>query len=506
MASRSGKITVGLNGLPGFPRIGTDFIFAFVIADPVATLKRMYIIKILFQKAGIFFLLSSLVLACQAFAQVRAAQEKSAQDTVPKAGPPIVDEFNTSIGYNLKVTVETTPVYKDSALVSQIIDRLPKNSVVGVLAEYDTWYKIEYGPEEKRTQGWVISFGVERTHELEHVVAGREEVSRWAGQKLIVTAGETMIRSFPASGAEVLARAYRNEIFDIAGESQDYYMVTLSNAVRGWVWKADVEIYVQPKYTKEQVREMLVNSQKQSSRLEELQSLLKDLGVRRNTAKNELQILEKLMAVKMTEAERLKTGKKSFFQYDSLKHRTSLHGFLERQVPGSKLGLGPTMTKGIGISFFWSEKLTGDFSFCSGTPTLRKLLATQPPLPASLTGFDTLNVSLRYIQIGVRYTFGKLKGFPILSKMNNHLYLGLGRMSLKPTAAGLGASQNLLGPVIGWGVSSRLFKRLGFEAGLRFFPARAEVTDVRSSGKSMLAKKKVIIVNQGLFFGVKWNF
>jgi hypothetical protein len=90
--------------------------------------------------------------------------------------------------------------------------------------------------------------------------------------------------------------------------------------------------------------------------------------------------------------------------------------------------------------------------------------------------------------------------------MNNHLYLGLGRMSLKPTAAGLGASQNLLGPVIGWGVSSRLFKRLSFEAGLRFFPARAEVTDVRSSGKSMLAKKKVIIVNQGLFFGVKWNF
>ncbi|MFH1071223.1 MAG: hypothetical protein V1794_16520, partial [Candidatus Glassbacteria bacterium] len=68
--------------------------------------------------------------------------EPSAPAKLPPGMAAKPSEFESQVGYNLKITVRMSPVYEDSTLTSGVIAYLPKGSVVGVLTEQDTWYKI----------------------------------------------------------------------------------------------------------------------------------------------------------------------------------------------------------------------------------------------------------------------------------------------------------------------------------------------------------------------------
>ena len=444
------------------------------------------------------------------------AQQQSVPDTatsvdtsfLPAPIEPTLEEFDLSIGYNLKVTVRMAPVYQDSSLVSGIITYLPRNSVVGVVSEHETWYQIEFGPEEDRKRGWVISYGVERTHELEHIVTSIEDVDRWKGQKVIVIAGETAVRSFPAAGAEILVRAYRNEIFDIAGESEDYYMVQLSKAVRGWIWKGDVELYVQPKYTREEVRLMIRNSRENARRLEELQGLLVDLKERGKAVDQQLETLQALAGKMLASADTALQQRRrpSIFQFDSLKKRSSIKaGFLYQNF-GSKLGLATATLRGVGFSFRCTQRVSFDLFYSSADALVRQLSSEQASLPASLAGLDTLSTAVKFWDIGLRCQIGGIAAIPILRNLDNYLYGGVGILDLTPAALHPASGQRSWGPVIGWGFSRGLFGPLELEMGLRGFFTRAEVTDVRFSGKSLLESKKVFIINRAFYGGVNWHF
>jgi len=441
------------------------------------------------------------------------AADTSAVPPVPLVQPdagliPVTSEFDFSVGYNLKITVRMAPVYQDSTLVSEIIAYLPKGSVVGVVSELDNWYKIEFGPEENRQQGWVISYGVERTHELEYIVMNRDDVNRWAGQRVIVVAGETAVRSFPSAAAEILVRAYRNEIFPIAGESQDYYMVELSNNVRGWVWRGDVEIYIEPKYSRDEVRAMIQSAREQASRINELRELLDDLNERNEAAGQQLTTLRELQqeAEAAAAARAARVEEQGFFQLDSLKQRSSLRAGFLKQSFGSKLGLASTMFKGIGFSYRCSERISLDIDYFSGSPLVKEIGAEQAALPSSLSGLDTLSVSGTFWQAGLRYGIGGLAGVPLLKSMDSYLYGGIGHLSLESSVAGLSDTQKFWGPVFGWEFGKRLFSRLRFEAGLRIFFTSAEVTDVRFSGTPLLQTEKVFLINPAFNMGVMWRF
>lgn len=446
-------------------------------------------------------------------ADTAAAADTSAPPPAPAAQPPaglipVISEFDFSIGYNLKITVRMAPVYQDSTLVSEIIAYLPKGSVVGVVNELDNWYQIEFGPEENRQQGWVISYGVERTHELEYIVTDREDVNRWAGQRVIVVAGETTVRAFPSAAAEMLVRAYRNEIFPIAGESQDYYMVELSNKVKGWVWRGDIEIYIEPKYSRDEVRAMIQNARDQENRISELIDLMDDLGKRNRTVEQELTILQELQerAAAAAAAEAARLERKSFFQFDSLKQHTSLRAGFLKQGFGSKLGLASTMFKGIGLSYRCSDRMSLDIGYLFGDPAVKEPGAEQAALPASLAGLDTLSVTGTFWQASLRCGIGGLPGVPLLKNMDNYICGGVGYLSLESSAAGLTATQNLWGAVFGWEFGRMIFNRLRCEAGLRVFFTSAEVTDVRLSGTSLLKTEKVFLVNPAFYGGVIWRF
>lgn len=433
--------------------------------------------------------------------------EPSAPAKLPPGMTAKPSEFESQVGYNLKITVRMSPVYEDSTLTSGVIAYLPKGSVVGVLTEQDTWYKIEFGPEEQRQQGWVISYGVERTHELEHIVTNREDASRWEGQRVKVVTGETLIRSFPSTGADVLLRAYRNEIFNLAGEAEDYYMVELSNAVKGWVWRGDVEIYVEPKYSRSQVQEMIAAAKAQDKRLEQLQSLLADLNSRGQRVGQELDALQKLQEEALARAAHAaRQQRKSFFQLDSLKNRLTLNAGFLRQGFGSDLGLANTMFKGLGLNYKPGERLSFEVNMFNGSPALRQPGSKQASLPSSLSGLDTLSVKGKFWQVEARVDIGGLRGVPILSRMDNYLTGGFGHLNLQSTAAGIVSNQSLWGAILGWGFGKRLFAKLHFDLGLRLFLTSTNVSDVRFQGMGLLESKKVFLINIGTAIGMNWQF
>jgi uncharacterized protein YgiM (DUF1202 family) len=421
---------------------------------------------------------------------------------------PDSDQLQTDHGYNLKVNVRMAPVYADSTLVSEITGYLPRGSVVGVLSVLDNWYKIEYGEQNDRRQGWVISYGVERTHEMEHVVTSRDDENRWAGMRVVVVAGETSVRSFPSTAADVLVKAYRNEIFEVAGASEDYYMVRLSDAVNGWIWRGDVANYEDPKYTREQIEQMYSSIRDHRQRISDLKSLVSDLESRDSSVQRNLELLSVLDQRRQEQAARLaaRGDSKPFFQFDSLKQRLSLQaGFLRQGFDGG-LGLDVTMLMGLGMRYRPSDKLSFELSRHGGDPALLAAADGTSPLPSGLSGLDSLTVSAKFWQMGMRYELGKLRRLPLLGKLDNHLYAGLGFLTLSPKTAGYSGSQNLWGPVLGWGFKMRLFGPLSLDASLRAFLTQAEVTDVRFAGMNLLQTKSVFLKNIGFTGGISWQF
>jgi hypothetical protein len=451
-------------------------------------------------------LLLSAACALRLAAQGEILPAGAPADTV-KAAAAAETGPGLNIGYNLKITVRLAPVYTESTLVSKIIAYLPQNSVVTVVSEHDNWYRIAFGPEEKRQTGWVISYGAERTHDLERIMTNQEETQSWAGQKVEVAAGESTVRAFPSVNAEMLLKVFRGEVFEIAGEAQDFYMIQVSDAARGWIWKGDVQIYAKPRYTKDQIKEMRQTVSRQDTRLKELDGLLADLSLRRAKSSQDIQSLERLIAEREAAARVAAVQKQRgrYFSYANLKSRTSLHGGFQMQKYGPKLGLASVTLKGIGGSFTYSDRLILDLFWASGSPTVSPLGAQQKALPASLKGLDTLNVTSGFLRLGVSYRVDASR-LPLLKIFDNYLYLGLGLMSLKPTAAGITETQRLFGPVYGWRLSRRLFSRLSFEAGLSWFVTQAEVTDVRTSGSSLVSREKRLLFNRSLSGGVLWNF
>ncbi|MEA1996313.1 MAG: hypothetical protein U9N45_01675, partial [Gemmatimonadota bacterium] len=194
--------------------------------------------------------------------------------------------------------------------------------------------------------------------------------------------------------------------------------------------------------------------------------------------------------------------------FDAVRKRLSLRFGILKQNFGSKMGLAGVMMKGIGFGFLINDRLAVDFSRFSGTTTLMQSTgAEQISLPSSLAGLDTLSISTGSWQVALRYSFGGIPGIPLLKTADNYIYAGLRHMSLESSAAERGsASQGLWGPVVGFGFQQRLFSRLKLDAGFRGFLSSTEVTDVRSSGSSLLTEKKVFLFNPAFFGGVSWCF
>ena len=428
-------------------------------------------------------------------------------DSIEGRQAETVEEFDVTVGYNLKVTVRLAPVFQESSLVSPIIAHLPRGSVVAVLKEADRWYKIAFGPEDNRRAGWVISYGMERTHELEFIVTSREDASRYEGKKVVVVTGEAAVRSFPSPQAGLLMNVYRDEVFDVNGESADYFKIVLSRSVQGWIWKGDVDDYIEPKYSREQVSEMSGTSRQQINRLKDLDDLLADLEQRGELLSRDIEKLEELWAQKVAAetAAAARAAQPSFFEYQNLKKRAKMSFGIQRQGFAGKLGLTASMLKGLGFGFDWNDRMRIDFSYHSGSPIVRELGPEQESLPSSLDNLDTLAVSTSFLRVGLSRAVPAPK-LPLLGGMNHYLYGGLGIMSLKPSAGGISGKQSLWGPVMAWGMNKQLFGRLQLDIALNFFITRTDVTDVQNSGRQLLQSEKVFLLNSGFSGGVIWDF
>ena len=455
---------------------------------------------------GLFFLLlTSTLLRAQTEQEAGLTPEEADSMVMQQAQP--VEEFDVTVGYNLKVTVRLAPVYEESSLVSPIIAHLPRGSVVMVIKEADRWYHIAFGPEDDRKSGWVISYGMERTHELEFIVTSRADVGRFEGRKVVVVSGEAAVRSFPAQRGGVLMNVYRDEVFDVSGESADYFRIVLSRSVQGWIWKGDVDEYIEPKYSSEEISEMSRSSRQQIARLKDLNDLLAELGERNEFLGRDIEKLQELWSRKVeAEAEAAsKAAQPSFFDYNQLKSRSHLNFGIQRQAFGADLGLAPIMLKGLGFGFDWNDSLRIEFSYYSGSPLVRELGPEQDPLPASMDNLDTLSVSSSLLRVGLRSVVPTPK-LPLLKSMDHYLFGGLGLLSLKPSAGGISGKQNLWGVVMAWGMNKQITSRMQLDISLNLFLTRAEVTDVQESGRQMLQSEKAFLFNTGFSGGVIWNF
>lgn len=415
-------------------------------------------------------------------------------------------QLNVDLGYNLKVKLRLIPVYSGPSLTDSIVEYLPQNSIVGVNEEKDNWFGISFTQGDVRRSGWVISYGVERTHDMETSVAVKETRQQWQGKKVEVVAGESAIRGFPNQSAQLLARVYRGEVFDIAGEADQYYQVTLASGATGWIWKGDVGLYVQPRYSQQQVQELRENAARQEQRWRELSGLLADLTRRDSLTGLDIGVLNQIAARRQAELDsaRMQSLKTSVWNYDSLKHRTSMTAGFRKQNFGAAMGLASTMMKGIGVKVDLTDKLAFEFGWSSGVPAA-SALGEDDEIPAPLIGLDTLNVTASLMRFGVALKVNASRA-PILKKFDNSLWLGLGRMALKGEAAGESRSAVLWGPLIGWSIGKKLFSHLSFEAGASWLVTSTEVTGVLETGKSLLARESRTTVNMALHGGVSWRF
>lgn len=458
--------------------------------------------------AALFFFGPGAVGQLHAQADVPTADTTATATETVAPESPQPGQLNIVIGYNLKVTLRLAPVYEQNSLTSPIIEYLPQNSVVGVLEVQDNWYRIAFGAGDERREGWVISYGVERTHELEHLVTTRVSAESWQGQRLQVVSGESTVRAFPAANAQMLTRVYRGEILDITGEAEQFYRVVLPDGMSGWIWKGDAELYVQPRYSTEEAQNLRTSAARQAQRQQELTGLIEDLHARRRDAEAEIEILRRIQERRemeaAAEAARLQMVRPSIWNYDSLKARTSVSLGFANQKFGADLGLAAAMLKGLGLSFKLNEKLALDFSWSVGTPTVQAL-GEDDEIPVSLAGLDTLNLDASIIRFGLVRAVDA-SAVPLLRMFDNSARLGLELMNLEASAAGLARSRKYWGPFFGWSIGKRLFSRLSFDAGLDFFVTSAEVTNALGTGRSLMQRETRMVVNRSLRGGVKWRF
>ena len=163
------------------------------------------------------------------------------------------------------------------------------------------------------------------------------------------------------------------------------------------------------------------------------------------------------------------------------------------------------MLMGFGMRYRPSDKLSFEVSRHGGDPALLAAGEGTGPLPTGLSGLDSLTVSGKYWKVGMRYEIGH-PPIPVLGKLDNHLYAGLGFLTLSPKTAGYSGSQDLWGPVLGWGFRMGLFGPLSLDAGLQVFLTQTEVTDVRFAGMSLLQTRSVFLKNIGFGGGISWQF
>jgi hypothetical protein len=188
-----------------------------------------------------------------------------------------------------------------------------------------------------------------------------------------------------------------------------------------------------------------------------------------------------------------------------LKQRSHISFGIQRQGFAGNLGLAAAMLKGFGFGFDWNDRFKFDIAYYSGSPAMRQPGEEQGPLPSSLVNLDTLSVTSSFLRIGLRFPVPAPK-FPLLRGMSHYLYGGLGRMSLKPSAAGISGKQGLWGAVMAWGMTKPMFSRLTMDMALNMFLTRTDVTDVRNSGRQLLRSEKVFLRNIGFAWGVIWDF
>jgi len=130
------------------------------------------------------------------------------------------------------------------------------------------------------------------------------------------------------------------------------------------------------------------------------------------------------------------------------------------------------MLMGLGMRYRPSEKLSFELSRHGGDPALLVASEDAGPLPSGLSGLDSLTISGKFWQMGLRYELGKVNRLPLLGRMDNHLYAGLGFLTLSPKTAGYSGSQDLWGPVLGWGFKMGLFGPLSLDVALRVRESR----------------------------------
>lgn len=461
-------------------------------------MRKAGMISLLSFVQGLFFLL---FLCPGLLAQAPAQSSEILPGTEIQQAAP-VQEFDVTVGYNLQVTVRLSPVYQEKSLVSPIIAYLPKNSIVAVVIEDDTWYQIAFGQNENRKTGWVIAYGMERTHEMEVIVTTREDVSRYEGRKIVVVAGESSVRSFPSQQAQLLMRVYRDEVFDVAGESKDYFMIQLSKAVRGWIWKGDVDDYIEPRYSNELTTQMKQMSGQQKERLRELDELLTDLEQQSGKIDKEIGELDVLWQKKLAELQQIKVP---YFTYENLKKKSRIYLGMQRQAFAEQIGLAPAMLMGLGFGFDLTGRTRLEITRHSGKPTVRAIGSEQDPLPASMDNLDTLGVTSSLLRFGVRYAVPALK-IPILGGKTHYLIGGIGRMRFTPCSRGIKDTQTLWGMYMGWGLTKPLFGKMELDLSLNYFLSSTDVTDVRYSGSALVKSKKVFVRNLGLTIGMIWDF
>ena len=417
--------------------------------------------------------------------------------------------FTPKLSYNLKVMIDQAPVYQESTLVSPIIARLQRGSVTSVIAEADNWYQVEFGPQDERVTGWVISYGVEKTHELEYIVRGRDDNIHLEGKRVVVISGEAAVRDYPYPEANLIMTVYRGEVFNLADEREDYFMIELSNEVRGWIWKADVENYVDPKYGPDDIRDLSRTYRSQSNRLIDLHSLMDDLVTREKKLQENIAKLQEMWQKEQERRAReaLKAAQPKFWDTQRLIDRSRMAFGINSQGFNADLGLSSAMQFGIGYRFEITDKLWFDISNYAmmGTTNVIPPLDGQDPLPPSLDGIDTLSVKTSTLRMGIGCTV-KPPPLPIISMFDHTLFAGISRVVLKPAEDNPGESQTMWGPVFSWGITKKLFGAIYLDFTLNWMYTKAEVTKVTSPGAPLLERESKYMLNKGFTIGGTWDF
>ncbi|MGJ7912256.1 SH3 domain-containing protein [Neobacillus sp. LXY-1] len=136
-----------------------------------------------------------------------------------------------STNINGKVTATSLNVRSGASQNTAIVGTVTQGQVFVILAESNSWAKIEY---KKGSYGWVASWYLEKTTGT--TSSGSTNSGQTSSQQTVtILTDGTNIRKTPTTGSDVVLRANKGDKFPVKSVQNDWYEITLNNGSTGYV-------------------------------------------------------------------------------------------------------------------------------------------------------------------------------------------------------------------------------------------------------------------------------